>query len=109
MRSSALPTFAAALDACATHNWRTLPSHLRRSRRRPSDAPCQIMISYLLPTRDRHDRLQQTLAALARLDPHAHAEIGGAELIIVDNASKDPVAAPRWLSNGIEVRVLRRE
>jgi GT2 family glycosyltransferase len=66
------------------------------------------MISYLLPTRDRHDRLQQTLAALAQLDGPAHDDIGGAELIIVDNASRQPLEAPRRLANGIEVRVLRR-
>ena len=65
------------------------------------------MISYVLPTRDRPDEVRRTLAAIERLGDHAEA--GGAEVIIVDNASIDPVAAPPRLASGVSVKVLRRD
>lgn len=42
------------------------------------------MISYIIPTRDRHDMLARTLAAIHALGPHE------AEVIVVDNASARP-------------------
>jgi GT2 family glycosyltransferase len=69
------------------------------------------MISYLLPTRDRHDRLRETLAALALLEPDEHERLGagGGEVLVIDNASREPVRVERSLSNGFEVRILRRD
>lgn len=62
------------------------------------------MISFVLPTRNRHDRLAATLDALGGLT------IGHpAEVVIADNASDLPVTAPRALANGVAVRVLRLE
>ena len=63
------------------------------------------MISYLLPTRNRPRVLEATLAALGGLPDHA----GRAEVILVDNASEPPVRAPARLSNGVPVKVVRRE
>lgn len=63
------------------------------------------MISYVMPTRDRPDRLLATLAALGSLRGHD----GGGEVIIVDNASRDPARAPDRLDNGLTVRVIRLE
>src|SRR5262245_33443618 len=62
------------------------------------------MISYILPTRDRPERLTLTLAALGNLRGHPE----GAEVVIVDNASKFPATPPERLANGLNVRVLHR-
>jgi GT2 family glycosyltransferase len=43
------------------------------------------MISYIIPTRNRHDVLSRTVQALDHLDAHEH------EIIIVDNGSHEPV------------------
>ncbi|MCC6675681.1 MAG: glycosyltransferase [Phycisphaerales bacterium] len=59
------------------------------------------MISYIIPTRDRPERLAQTLGGLARLAPHE------AEVIVIDNASDAPPAVPATLTNGLAVRVIR--
>lgn len=59
------------------------------------------MISYIIPTRDRPERLAQTLEGLARLAPHE------AEAIVIDNASDAPPVAPAHLANGLAVRVVR--
>lgn len=59
------------------------------------------MITYVIPTRDRHDALARTLHAIAALGPH------DAELIIADNASSEHVSAPRSLTSGLPVRTLR--
>ncbi|QQS10097.1 MAG: glycosyltransferase [Phycisphaerales bacterium] len=59
------------------------------------------MISYIIPTRDRHDTLHETLGSLSRLGPH------DAEVIIADNASHEPVRVPATLDSGVSVRVLR--
>lgn len=62
------------------------------------------MIGFVLPTRDRHERLAQTLEALGRLTLGCEAEV-----VVVDNASARPVAAPAALANGARVRVVRLE
>jgi len=59
------------------------------------------MLSYVLPTRDRPDVLHRTLDALAALGEH------DAEIIIADNASREPPPVPTHLSNGIPVHLLR--
>lgn len=65
-------------------------------------------LAYILPTRNRHDRLAATLARLGELDADAHASFGGAEVIVIDNASDPPAAPARELANGLPLRVLRR-
>lgn len=60
-------------------------------------------ISYIFPTRNRPDRVSQTLAALGSLPRHR------AEVVIADNASEEPVRAPATLANGVPVTVLRLE
>src|ERR1044071_5763094 len=62
------------------------------------------MISYVLPTRDRPERLTQTLAALGSLTGHPE----GSELIIVDNASAHLPTPPPRLPNGLTTRLLLR-
>lgn len=66
------------------------------------------MISYLLPTHDRPERLRQTLEAMARLSSAAHDPIGGAEVIVVDNASQPPIRLPASLANGWPLRLIVR-
>ena len=66
------------------------------------------MITYLLPTRNRHERLSATLRQLASLSFAAHDAVGGAEIIIVDDASDLPVRLPPRLTNAMPVTVLRR-
>ncbi len=68
-------------------------------------------VSLLLPTRNRPDVLQRTLARIAAL-PLAPMSRGGdgdggCELVIVDNASEPAIDAPRTLRNGIEVTTVR--
>ncbi|MEZ6317168.1 MAG: glycosyltransferase [Phycisphaerales bacterium] len=65
------------------------------------------MIGYVLPTRDRREELERTLEAIGRLP--AHRDRVPAEVVIVDNASVNPVRAPNWLDNGVAVRVVRLE
>jgi GT2 family glycosyltransferase len=64
------------------------------------------MISYVLPTRNRHERLALTLEAIGSL--RAHERIGGAEVIVVDNASDVRPRVPDRLDNGLPVRLVRR-
>ena len=64
------------------------------------------MITFVLATRDRPAELAQTLAAIAELpnpagQPH--------ELVVVDNASAEPVRCPEELTGGVRVRVIRNE
>jgi GT2 family glycosyltransferase len=59
------------------------------------------VICYVLPTRDRPAILQATLDALGALPPH------DAGLIVLDNASREPVTLPSTLMNGIECRCVR--
>lgn len=65
------------------------------------------MITYLLPTRDRHESLRRTLEALGSLSAEAHESIGGAEVIVVDNASTPPVTFSNRLRNGLPLRIIR--
>lgn len=64
------------------------------------------MISYVIPTRNRPQRLKQTLGAIGLLGDHAAA--GGAEVIVVDNASEERAILPRRLSSGVPVMYLDR-
>ncbi len=63
------------------------------------------MLTYIMPTRDRPAELARTLARLGSLDHAGEA----AELVIVDNASRQRVIAPRRLTSGLPVRVVRLE
>ncbi len=65
------------------------------------------MISYVIPTKDRHDELARTLGAIGSIKEHG-PDASPAEVIVVDNASDEPVRAPNWLPNGVSVRVERR-
>ncbi len=65
------------------------------------------MISYILPTHDRPDRLAKSLTRIGRLSAGDHAQLGGAEVVIVDNASHAPPTLPRRLANGLPVRSFR--
>ncbi|MBL9032396.1 MAG: glycosyltransferase [Phycisphaerae bacterium] len=67
------------------------------------------MISYVIPTRDRPERLALTLAALGRLAGHPESARGPlAEVVIVDNASQHPPTPPARLANGLRVRTIYR-
>ena len=61
------------------------------------------MLTYVIPTRDRPARLRETLRAIGALGPRA----GGAEIIIVDNASREPIALPDDPPLSIHPRVIR--
>jgi GT2 family glycosyltransferase len=65
------------------------------------------MISYIIPTHDRPEQLSQTLEGIARLGDHG--ALGGAEVIVVDNASNPAAWTPDWLRSGIPVKLVRRE
>ena len=58
------------------------------------------MISYIIPTRDRAERLAETLRAIEGLGPHQ------AEVVVADNASRVAVRVPRTLGSGLPVRLL---
>jgi GT2 family glycosyltransferase len=60
------------------------------------------VISYVLPTRNRPERLKQTLRAIESLGDHRVC--GGAEVVVVDNASTERLVMPRELAGGIAVR-----
>lgn len=64
------------------------------------------MISYVLPHRDRPASLARTLAALGNL--RGHDQFGGAEVIIVDNASTTLPEVPARLANGLSVTLIPR-
>ncbi|MCP3905651.1 MAG: glycosyltransferase [Planctomycetes bacterium] len=64
------------------------------------------MISYLLPTRDRPDRLAATLRAIGALSEPRHAAHDDAEIVVVDDASVEPVRAPKRVG-ALPVRVIR--
>jgi len=64
-----------------------------------------MSISFIMPTRNRHEVLAETLKRVGLLST---AEMKGCcELLIVDNASETPVEAPAQLENGIPVELLR--
>lgn len=67
----------------------------------------RIMISYVLPTRNRPEALSATLDALGSLADHRL--VGGAEVVVVDNASDVRVEITPHLPNGLPVRLVRRE
>lgn len=62
------------------------------------------MISYIIPTRDRPERLKATLHRLAALGNHA--SVGGAEVIVVDNDSGERLIPPTALNSGLSVRTI---
>ena len=64
-------------------------------------------IAFIIPTRDRPHELACSLGAIGSLC--GADRFGGAEVIIVDNASATPVVAPTILRNGARVRVIRLE
>jgi GT2 family glycosyltransferase len=68
-----------------------------------------MMISYIIPTRNRPERLRHTLARMSGLDGTAHEAAGGAEVIVIDNASdsaKRPTL-PGTLANGLPLRAVQ--
>jgi GT2 family glycosyltransferase len=67
-----------------------------------------MMLSYIIPTRDRPDRLHKTLLALGDLDAEKHAAAGGMEAIVIDNDSDagKRLALPQSLANGMPVRAV---
>lgn len=64
------------------------------------------MISYIIPTRDRPERLALTLSALGALRGHYPDNPG--EVILIDNASQFPPTPPERLANGLRVRPIYR-
>ncbi len=66
------------------------------------------MISYIVPTRDRHSDLARTLGAIGRLVEHdessEHHEPG--EVVVIDNNSRHTPVAPRRLPNGVRVKII---
>lgn len=66
------------------------------------------MITYIVPTRDRHAELARTLAALGRLGAHDLRAPGHTpgEVIVVDNASWPAPPVPARLANGMPARLL---
>lgn len=64
------------------------------------------MITYVIPTRNRPEGLHETLSAIERLG--SHAACGGAEIIVVDNASDVAIKLPKALSSGVPIDLLRR-
>lgn len=61
------------------------------------------MITYVMPTRDRHAVLERTLGAIGQLPRHE------AEVLIIDNASAEPIRPCEEIANGVPVRVVRSE
>lgn len=66
-----------------------------------------MLASLIIPTHQRPDALQHTLACLEALSLRPLQDAGGVELIIVDNASSPKAAIPRRLANGIPVTPVR--
>lgn len=64
------------------------------------------MITYVIPTRNRPGVLRETLDAIERLGDHSAC--GGAEIIVVDNASDAATKLPKTLRSGVPIDVLRR-
>lgn len=63
------------------------------------------MISYIIPTRNRPQRLLETLRAINSLGDHS--DCGGAEVIIVDNDSCERPILPRENKSGVPIRYIR--
>jgi GT2 family glycosyltransferase len=66
-----------------------------------------MICSLVMPTQNRPGRLERSLHALAELPIERFSEAGGIELVIADDASELPVAAPSRLANGLPVTVVR--
>jgi GT2 family glycosyltransferase len=66
-----------------------------------------MLLSFVIPTRNRPQELARTLSALGALDADLLAAAGGAEAIVLDNASEVPARTPRELPNGVPVRKIR--
>jgi len=64
-----------------------------------------MAISFIMPTRNRHQVLAETLTRIGAIK--ASEVIGCCELLIVDNASDTPVETPAHLDNGIPIKLLR--
>ena len=73
---------------------------------KPNSCVC-LVISYILPTHNRPDRLAKTLTCIGRLCADDHVALDDAELVVVDNASDSPPSIPDDLDNGLPVRALR--
>lgn len=65
------------------------------------------MISFVIATRDRGEELARTAGMLGSLDAGAIERACGAEVVVIDNASREPVRLPTSLANGIRVRCER--
>ena len=63
------------------------------------------MISYIIPTRNRPQRLLETLRAINSLGVHDNC--GGAEVIIVDNDSCERPILPRETKCGLPISYIR--
>jgi GT2 family glycosyltransferase len=61
------------------------------------------VISFVLPTRNRPEELARTIERLGALEPCVTAEV-----IVVDNHSKEPATVPARLANGWRACTLRR-
>jgi glycosyltransferase involved in cell wall biosynthesis len=64
------------------------------------------MLSFIVPTLDRPSDLAQTLVQISRLDGARLAAFGGAEVVVVDNASRFPPTPPGNLPNGVGIRMM---
>lgn len=64
------------------------------------------MLTYVIPTRDRPQRLTRTLEAIGALRGHVPGET---EIIVVDNRSTCPPTVPPTVGAGIPVRLIRRD
>lgn len=56
-----------------------------------------MLISFIIPTRDRHERLARTVESLRALLPELARHSAEAELIVADNASDQPVTLPAFI------------
>ncbi|MCA9293537.1 MAG: glycosyltransferase [Phycisphaerales bacterium] len=67
------------------------------------------LLSFIIPTRDRPEELQRTLAALGALETPRDSAFAWCECeaIIIDNAGATPVQVPDVLANGLPVQVMR--
>lgn len=64
-----------------------------------------MLISFVIPTRNRSQTLEYTLKQLEMLES---ADLGGdSELIVIDNASDDPDDLPSSLSDSMKIRHVR--
>jgi GT2 family glycosyltransferase len=64
------------------------------------------MLSYVLPTRNRLDRLRTTLEAIALIDAREHERCGGMEVLVVDNASENRLEIDASLASRVRLRII---